>query len=60
MKLLFERSRPGRGSVLLPPCDVPEVTYDQALLRGQAPACRRSPRWTWAGTTPSWPSRPTG
>ena len=37
MKLLFERSRPGRGSVLLPPCDVPEVTYDQALLRGQAP-----------------------
>ena len=37
MKLLFKRSRPGRGSVLLPPCDVPEVTYDQALLRGQAP-----------------------
>ena len=37
MKLIFEKSRPGRGSVLLPPCDVPEVTYDQALLRGQAP-----------------------
>ena len=37
MKLLFERSRPGRGSVLLPPCDVPEVTYDAGLLRAEAP-----------------------
>ena len=23
------------------------------------PTCRKSPRWTWAGITPSWPSRPT-
>ena len=37
MKLIFERSRPGRGSVLLPPCDVPEVTYDAGLLRAEAP-----------------------
>lgn len=37
MKLLFERSRAGRGSDLLPACDVPEVTYDQGLLRAEAP-----------------------
>ena len=37
MKLLFERSRAGRGSDLLPACDVPVVTYDQGLLRVEAP-----------------------
>lgn len=37
MKLLFERSRAGRGSDLLPACDVPMVTYDQGLLRAEAP-----------------------
>lgn len=37
MKLLFERSRAGRGSDLLPACDVPVVTYDQCLLRAEAP-----------------------
>ena len=37
MKLLFERSRAGRGSELLPACDVPVVTYDQGLLRAEAP-----------------------
>ena len=37
MKLLFERSRPGRGSTLLPACDVPAVDFDQSLLRAQAP-----------------------
>ena len=37
MKLLFERSRAGRGSDLLPACDVPVVTYDQGLLRAEAP-----------------------
>lgn len=37
MKLLFERSRVGRGSDLLPACDVPVVTYDQGLLRAEAP-----------------------
>ena len=37
MKLLFERSRPGRGSDLLPPCDVPAASFDPALLRGCAP-----------------------
>ncbi len=34
MKLLFERSRPGRGMDLLPACDVPAVSFDAALLRG--------------------------
>ena len=37
MNLLFERSRAGRGSDLLPACDVPVVTYDQGLLRAEAP-----------------------
>lgn len=37
MKLLFERSRAGRGSDLLSACDVPVVTYDQGLLRAEAP-----------------------
>ena len=37
MKLLFERSRAGRGSDLLPACDMPVVTYDQGLLRAEAP-----------------------
>ena len=37
MKLLFERSRAGRGSDLLPARDVPVVTYDQGLLRAEAP-----------------------
>lgn len=37
MKLLFERSCAGRGSDLLPACDVPVVTYDQGLLRAEAP-----------------------
>lgn len=37
MKLLFERSRPGRGESLLPPCDVPAVQFDAALLRNFAP-----------------------
>ena len=37
MKLLFERSCAGRGSDLLPACDVPVVTYDQGLLRAEVP-----------------------
>ena len=37
MKLLFERSRPGRGESLLPPCDVPETVYDPELLRAEPP-----------------------
>ena len=37
MKLLFERSRPGRGQCLVPPPDVPTVEYDPALLRAEPP-----------------------
>ena len=37
MKLLFERSCPGRGADLLPPCDVPAASFDASLLRGAAP-----------------------
>lgn len=31
MKLIFERSRPGAGCALLPPCDVPRITLDAPL-----------------------------
>ena len=37
MKLLFERSRTGRAMNLLPDCDVPEVSFDESLLRSSAP-----------------------
>ena len=37
MKLLFERSRSGRGSTLLPACDVPVTQFDASLLRSAAP-----------------------
>ena len=37
MKLLFERSRPGRGQELLPRCDVPSVCFDSSLLRKTEP-----------------------
>ena len=37
MKLLFERSVPGRGMDLLPACDVPAAEFDPSLLRGAAP-----------------------
>lgn len=37
MKLLFERSSEGRASSLIPASDVPEVSFDAALLREAAP-----------------------
>ena len=37
MKLLFERSRPGRGESLLPACDVPAAEFPASALRGAAP-----------------------
>lgn len=37
MKLLFERSRPGRGLDLLPPCDVPVTELPADLCRESAP-----------------------
>ena len=37
MKLLFERSVPGRCHDLLPACDVPVAEFDASLLRGTAP-----------------------
>ena len=37
MKLLFERSHPGRGMEYLPACDTPEYEFDPSLLRGEAP-----------------------
>ncbi len=37
MKLLFERSVAGRGQTVFPQLDVPEVAFDQALLRRDMP-----------------------
>mgnify|MGYP000443944077 CR=1 FL=1 len=37
MKLLFERSVPGRRAALVPELDVPAVSYDESLLRERAP-----------------------
>jgi len=37
MKLLFERSRTGRGQTLLPKCDVEPYVFDGALLRAEPP-----------------------
>ena len=37
MKLLFERSVPGRRQAIFPDLDVPETTFDQSLLRERAP-----------------------
>ncbi len=38
MQLVFEISRPGRGSTHLPVCDVPEVLPDARFVREQSPA----------------------
>lgn len=37
MKLLFERSHPGRRCTILPACDVPTCEIDPTLCREQAP-----------------------
>ncbi len=37
MKLIFEKSVPGRGLSLLPPCDVESVELPEALQREEAP-----------------------
>ena len=37
MKLLFERSRPGRRECLIPACDVPAASFSPAVLRASAP-----------------------
>ena len=37
MKLIFEKSVPGRGQQYLPPCDVPEAALPASLVRKEAP-----------------------
>lgn len=38
MKLVFELSKPGRASTLLPECDVPAALPDERFCRAKAPA----------------------
>lgn len=37
MKLIFEASKPGRGTALLPPCDVPYLKVPEYLARKKPP-----------------------
>ena len=37
MKLIFEKSVPGRRCAILPPCDVEEVALPEGLERTDAP-----------------------
>ena len=37
MKLIFERSVPGRGVSCLPACDVPKTAFPDGFERAQAP-----------------------
>lgn len=37
MKLIFEKSRPGRGTAILPPSDVPALQVEEGLERASAP-----------------------
>ena len=38
MKLIFEKSVPGRRCTILPPCDVDTVALPEALCRAEKPA----------------------
>lgn len=42
MELIFEKSRPGRGMSLLPPCDVPAYRLPDRFLRGKAAQCEKT------------------
>ena len=60
MELIFERSRPGRGSDILPPLDVPAAGIPAEFARKRDPACLRSERAICPGTTRPWPAGPSG
>ena len=54
MKLIFEKSVPGRHCSLLPACDVPEVKLPASLQREVKPAL---PEMSETATIPSFASR---
>lgn len=58
MKLIFERSVPGRRCSILPGCDVPVVELEE-LGRKQALHLPEVSEMTSAATTRSWQRRPT-
>ena len=41
MKLIFERSQPGRRTYLMPDADVPETPFPEELARKKRPGCRK-------------------
>ena len=55
--LLFESSRPGRATAILPPVDVPDRPLDEIIPRrsprgGKPCLCPSSANSTWSGITP--------
>ena len=56
MELIFERSRPGRGSDLLPPPDVPASPLPEAHRRAAAPRLPEVARCP--ATIKPWPAMP--
>ena len=59
MKLLFEKSVPGRGMDILPPLDVPDCPLEAGLARETALRLPQMARATSAATTGRWKSAPT-
>ena len=41
MKLIFEKSVPGRRCTILPACDVESVSLPVSLRRRKSPPCRK-------------------
>ena len=58
MKLIFERSRPGRGNDLLPSLDVPAAPCRRSTGGKRSPACRSWGRATCPATIRPSPAGP--
>ena len=57
MKLIFEKSVPGRRCSILPRCDVEEVQLPQELRRQEAPALPELSEPPLHGAVPARPRR---
>lgn len=51
MKLIFEKSVPGRRCDILGKCDVDYAPLPEGFARQTPPPCRRSARWIFPATT---------
>ena len=57
MKLIFERSMPGRGQDIFPECDV-EIKLPQAALREKEAALPEISENEMGNITPNWQKHP--